>query len=238
MKKHMILENVNICGSSRQDMDVLWFFISVVCCCSVTNSCLTLCDPMDCTACQVTLSFTISQSLFKLTYNELVMPSNHLILCCPLLFLPSICPSIRVFSMGWFFPSGCQSIGASASASVLSMNIQSWFPLGLIGFISLQSRGLSRVFSSTTIWKNQFFSTQPSLWSNSHIYMWLLQKPRLWLYGPLLAKWWLCFLMILFFYNDSLYRNTIFKKPVGIKGLIWKNKYITTYDVVFIPNVS
>jgi len=151
MKKHMILENVNICGSSRQDMDVLWFFISVVCCYLVTNSCLTLCDPMDCTACQVTLSFTISQSLFKLTYNELVMPSNHLILCCPLLFLPSICPSIRVFSMGWFFPSGCQSIGASASASVLSMNIQSWFPLGLTGLISL----LSKLFSSTTkVWIN------------------------------------------------------------------------------------
>ena len=71
--------------------------------------------------------------------------------------------------MSWLFASGGQSIGASASASVLPMNIQDWFPLGLTGWISLLSKGLPRVFSSTTVWKHQFFGAQPSLWSNSHI---------------------------------------------------------------------
>ena len=74
----------------------------------------------------------------------------------------SSCP--QSFPMSWLFESGGQSIGASASASVLPINIHSWFSLGLTGFISLQSNGLSRVFSSTTVWKHQFFSTQPSLW--------------------------------------------------------------------------
>ena len=76
-----------------------------------------------------------------------------------------------------FFASGGQSIGASASASVFPMNIQGWFPLGLTSLISLQSKGLSRVFSSPTVWKHQFFRTQPSLWSSSHIHTWLLEKP-------------------------------------------------------------
>ena len=75
------------------------------------------------------------------------------------------------FPMSWLFPSGGQSIGTSASASILPMNIQSWFPLGLTGLISLQSKGFSRVFSNTTVRKHQFFSTQPSLWSNSHPHM-------------------------------------------------------------------
>ena len=74
------------------------------------------------------------------------------------------------------FTSGGHSIGASASALVLPMNIQDWFPLELTGLIFLQSKGLSRVFSSTTIWKHQFFSTQPSLWFNSHIHTWLPEK--------------------------------------------------------------
>ena len=73
--------------------------------------------------------------------------------------------------MSWFFASDGQSIGTSASTPVLPMNIQGWFPLGLTGLISLQSKGFSRVFSSTTIWKHQFFGAQPSLWSNSHLYM-------------------------------------------------------------------
>ena len=81
------------------------------------------------------------------------------------------------FSMSWLFASGGQSIGASASASVLPVNIQSWFPLGLTGLISLLSKGLSRVLSSTTVQKHQFFSAQPFLWSNSHIHMWLREKP-------------------------------------------------------------
>ena len=98
--------------------------------------------------CQASLSITNSWSLLKLMSIESVMLSNYLILCDPLLLPPSIFPSIRVFSMSQFFPSGGLSIGASASASVLAMNIQDWFPLGLTGLISLQSQGLSRVFSS------------------------------------------------------------------------------------------
>ena len=86
-------------------------------------------------------------------------------------------PTSGSFQMSQFFESGGQSIGASASASVLPMNIQGWFPLGLTGLISLQFKGLSRVFSSTKIWKHQFFGTQPSLWFNSHICTWLLEKP-------------------------------------------------------------
>ena len=85
------------------------------------------------------------------------MPSNLLILCRPLLLHPSIFPSIRVFPMSQFFISGDQNIGVSASASVLPMNIQDWFPLGWTGWISLQSKGLSRVFSNTTVQKHQFF---------------------------------------------------------------------------------
>ena len=81
------------------------------------------------------------------------------------------------FPMSRLFASGGQSIGDSASTSVLPMNIQGWLPLGLTGLISLLSKGLSRVFSSTTVWKHQFFGTQPSLRPNSHICPWLLEKP-------------------------------------------------------------
>ena len=97
--------------------------------------------------------------------------------------------------MSQFFTSGSQSIGVSASISVLPMNIQGWFPLRLAGLISLLSKGLSRVFSSTTIQKHQFFSAQPSLWSILHIHTWLLEKPQLWLYEPLLVKRYLSFLI-------------------------------------------
>ena len=86
-------------------------------------------------------------------------------------------PGPGSFPVSWLFASGSQRIGASASTSVLPMSIQCCFPLGLTGFISLLSEGLSRVFSSTTIRKHQFFSAQPSLWSNSHIRTWLLEKP-------------------------------------------------------------
>ena len=84
-------------------------------------------------------------------------------------------PALGFFPMIWFFTQSGQGIGASASASVLPMNFQGWFPLGLTGLL-LQSRELPRVLSSTTIWKHQFFGTQPSLWSNSHICPWLLEK--------------------------------------------------------------
>ena len=111
---------------------------------------------------QASLSITNSQSPLKLMPIESVMLSNHLILCHPLL-LPSIFPSIGSFQMSQFFMSDGQSIAASASASVLPMNIQDLFPLGWTSWISLQSKGLSRVFSNTTVQKYQFFSIQLSL---------------------------------------------------------------------------
>ena len=130
-----------------------------------------------CTAAQqASLSSTNPQSLLKLMSIVPVMPNNHLILCHPLLLLPSIFPSIRVFSMGQFFASGGQSIGVSDSPSVLPINIQDWYPLGWTGWIFLQSKRLSRVFSNTTVQKHWFFRTQFSLYSNSHIHTWLLEK--------------------------------------------------------------
>ena len=86
-------------------------------------------------------------------------------------------PASGSFLRSHLFASGGQSIGASASPSVLQMNIQTWFPLGLTGLISMQSKGLSRVFSSTSVQKHQSFGAQASLWSNSHIHSWLLEKP-------------------------------------------------------------
>ena len=148
--------------------------------------------------------------LLKLMSIESMMPSNHMILCDPPL-LPSIFPSIMVFSRSQLLTSCGQSIGALRSASVFPMNIQGWFPLGLTALISLQSKVLSRVFSSTIVWKHQCFGFQPSLWSNSHIHMWLLEKPQLWVCGPLLAKWYLCFsicqlgLSQLFFQGTSVF---------------------------------
>ena len=121
-------------------------------------------------ACQASLSLTISQILPKFMFIESVMPPNHLL-------LPSIFQASGSFQMSRLFTSGGQSIGASASASVLPMNIQGWFPLKLTGLISLLSKGLCRVFSSTTVPKHQFFGTQPSLWSNSHNHTWLLERP-------------------------------------------------------------
>ena len=114
-------------------------------------------------ACQASLSITNSQSLLKHMFIESVMPSNHLILCCPLLLLPSIFPSIRVFSKESTLPIRESKYWISASTSVLPMNIQDWFNLGLTGWISLPSKGLSRVFSNTTVQKHQFFTNQLSL---------------------------------------------------------------------------
>src|SRR5574337_1064397 len=102
---------------------------------------------------QAPLSFTISWSLLKLMSNVAVMPYNHLILCCLPLLLPSIFPSIKVFSNEY--------------SGLISFRI---------GLISLQSKGLSRVFSNTTVQKHQFFGTQPSLWSNSHTYTCLCEE--------------------------------------------------------------
>ena len=106
---------------------------------------------------------TNSQSLLKLMSIESVIPSNHLILCLPFSSCLQSFTASGSFPMSQFFTSGGQSIGVSVSASVLPMNIQDWFPLGWTGWISLQSKGLSRVFSSTIVQKHQFFSAQLSL---------------------------------------------------------------------------
>ena len=129
---------------------------------------------------QASLSITNSQSLFKLMSIESMMPSNHLIFCRPLLFLPSIFPSHRVFSnesalhIRW---PKCWSFSFNISPSNEHLD---WFPLGWTGWRSFPSKGLSRVLSNTTVQKHQFFSAQLSLWSNSHIHTWLLVKPQLW----------------------------------------------------------
>ena len=153
---------------------------------SVAQTFQALCDPMIC-VCQAFLSITNTWSSFKLMSINSVIPSENLILCHPLLLLPLIFPS-GSFLMSQLFATGGQSFGASASASVLPMNIQGWFPLGLTDFISFQFKGLSRVSSITTVQKHQFFSAQLSLWYNSHIHTWLLEKPQLLLDGHLMAK--------------------------------------------------
>ena len=126
---------------------------------------------------QASLSFTDSKSLLKPMSPESVMPSNHLILCHPLFLPPSVFPSIRAFSNESFLCIRWPNIGVSASASVLPINNQDWLTLGWTGWISLKSKGLSRVLSNTTVQKHQFFGTQLSSQSNSHIHTWLLEKP-------------------------------------------------------------
>ena len=125
---------------------------------------------------QASLSFTISWSLLKLMSIDLVMPSNHLVLWCPLLLLLSMFPSIRVFSKVSIFTWGGQTIGVSALASVLPKNTQDWSPLEWTGWISLKSKGLLRIFN-ITVQKHQFFGVQLSSQSNSHIHTWPLEKP-------------------------------------------------------------
>ena len=144
---------------------------------SVAQSCLTLWDPVDCS----TPGLPVHHQLLELAQTHIhwvsdaIQPSHPLLSPSPPAFNLS---SIRVFSNeSALHTSDSQSIGASASASVLPVNIQGWFPLGLIGWISLLSKGLSRVFSATTVWKEQFFGAQPSFWFNSHMHTWLLEKP-------------------------------------------------------------
>ena len=125
---------------------------------------------------QASLSITNSWTLPRLTSIESMMPSSHLILCHPLL-LPPIPPASESFPMSQLFAWGGQSIGVSALESVLPKNTQNWSPSEWTGWISLQSKGLSRAFSSTTVQKHQFFGTQLSSQSNSHIHTWPLEKP-------------------------------------------------------------
>ena len=158
---------------------------------SISDSPISICSvqPLSCvqifvtpwtTACQASLSITNSQSLLKLMSIKSVMPSSHLMLCHSLVILPSIFPSIKVFfnesALHIRWPKYWSLKYWRTSPSVHPMNIQDWFPLGLTGWISLLSKGLSRVFSSTTVQKHQFFSVQLSLLSNSHLHTWLLEK--------------------------------------------------------------
>ena len=140
--------------------------LGYLCCCSVAHSCWTLCDPMDCS----TPGFPVlhcSQSLLKLMFIDSVMPSNRLILCRPLLLPSLIFPSIRVFSKSWLLVSHGHSIGASASTSVLPMNIQGWFPIELTGSDLLAVQGtlksiLQHHSSKASILFSAFFMAQLS----------------------------------------------------------------------------
>ena len=140
-------------------------------------------------ACHDSLSFTISQSLLKLMPIGSVMPSNHLILCHPVLHLPAVFPSIRVFSSKSVLHIRRPKYWRFSFSIGPSKNIQGWSPLGWTGLISMLCKGLSRVFSSTTVPKFQFFSTQPSSQSNSHTRTWLQETAQLWIAGTLSAKW-------------------------------------------------
>ena len=138
-------------------------------------------------ACQASLSITNSWGLFKLMTIESVMPSNHLILCHPLLPHLQSFPATGSFQMSQFFTSGAQSIGASASASVLPMNIRTEFlKIDCFDLLAVQEtlKSLLQHHSS----KASILWCSPFLWSNSHIHTWLLEKPKLWLDGTLLAK--------------------------------------------------
>ena len=145
------------------------------CCCSISQLCPTLCNPTDYSM----PGFPVLQYLLEFAQTrmsiELMIPSKRLILCHPLLLLLSIFSSIWCLFQSRLFTSGSQSVGASAS--VLPVNILGWFPLGLTGLIFLMSKGLSRVFSNTTVQKHQLFGAQLSLRSSSHIHTRLLEKP-------------------------------------------------------------
>ena len=142
----------------------------------VAQSCLTLCNPMNRSTPGLFVHHQLPESI-KPMFIESVMPSSHLILCRPILLLPSIPPSIRVFPMCQFLARGGQNPGVSALASFFPKKSQGWSPSEWTGWISLQSKGLSRVFSNTIVQKHQFFSAQAYSQSNSHIHAWPLEKP-------------------------------------------------------------
>ena len=124
--------------------------------------------------------FSVHHYLSEFTQTDVHWVSDAIQPSHPFVAIFSSCPQFfsasQSFPMSQFFTSGGQNIEDLASASVLPMNIQDWFPLRLAGLIFLQSKGLSRVFSTTRVQKHQFFSTQPFLWSNSHIHTWLLKN--------------------------------------------------------------
>ena len=142
---------------------------------SVTQSCLILCDPMDWS----TPGFPVHHQLPELAQTHVHRVGDAILWWCQPSH-PLSSPSPPVFSLSQhqgLFPMSQFFISGSALASVFPVNIQDWFPLGLTDLISLLSKGLSRVFSNTTVQKHQFFGAQLSLWSNSHIHTWLLEKP-------------------------------------------------------------
>ena len=153
------------------------------------QSCPTLCDPIDGSP----PGFPVLHHLLELAQTHVcwvgdaIQPSRPLLPPSPPAF--NLSQHQGLFQWVISFTSDGQSTGASASASVLPMNIQGCFLSGLTGLISLLSEGLSRVFTSSTVQKNRFSSAQHSLWFNTHIHTWLLEKTQLWLYGPLSAKW-------------------------------------------------
>ena len=143
---------------------------------SVAQSCPTLCNPMN-RSTLASLSITISRSSPKLMCIKLMMPPAISSSVVPFSSCPQTLPASGSFPMSQPFAWGGQSIRVSVSASVLPMNTQDCSPLGWAGWISFQSKGLSRVFSNTTVQKHQFFGAQLSSQSNSHIHTWLLEKP-------------------------------------------------------------
>ena len=148
--------------------------------CSVAKSCLMLYDPMNCN----TTGFPVLHYLLEfaqLMSIESLMPSNHPTSVAPFSSCSQSFPASGSLPLSWLFASGDQSIGASTSASVPPVNIQGWFPLGLTDSISLLSKGLSRAFSSITVWKHQFFDAQLSLWSTLSLVHYYWKKPYLWL---------------------------------------------------------
>ena len=152
------------------------FYFAYIFCCSVTKLCPTLCHPIDCSMPGFPVLHYLLE-LLRLTSTESVISSNHLIHCLPLPALPSVFPNSRVFSSESPFCIMWPNFWSFRSVTVLPGNIQGWFPLELIGLISVQSKELSRVFSSTTVWKHQFLDTQSFVSYNSHTHIWPLEKP-------------------------------------------------------------
>ena len=153
---------------------------------SVAQSCLTLCNPMDWSTPGLPVHHQFPE--FTQTHvhwvGNVIQPSHPLLSSYPAFILPSI----KIFSNKSVLRITWPNYWSFHLQHQYLINIQDWFPLGWTGWISLRSKGLSRVFSNTTVQKHQFFIAQLSLWSNSHIHIWLLGKLQPWLNGPLLAK--------------------------------------------------
>ena len=165
-------------------------FLTLVQFSSVAQSCPILCDPMNRSKPGLPVHHQLPESTQTPVHRvcDAIQPHPISSSLIPFSFCPQSFPASGSFQMSQLFASCGQSIGVSASTSVLPMNTQDWSPLGWTGWIFLQSKGLSRVFSNTTVQKHQFFSAWLSSLSNSHIHTWLLEKPKPWLDGSLLPK--------------------------------------------------